>query len=100
MISITCLFNAKLISAGSGSSVPSVTPPMLALITDDPTIVLGENPLTGKNTDWLYSVNARLLSVIFIILSGNVIAAIISWLLALSSLFTVAISDSSVIRSQ
>ena len=86
--------------SGRSSSVSSAIPPTFALITDDPTIVLGGEPLTGKKTDWSYKVNARQLSVIFIILSGSAIAAIISWLLALSSLFTVAISDSSVIRSQ
>ena len=48
MNNITCIFNAKLITTGSGSSVPSVTPPILALITDDPTIVLGENPFTDR----------------------------------------------------
>ena len=65
--------------SGRSSSVSSAIPPTFALITDDPTIiVLGGEPLTGKKTDRSYKVNARLLSVIFIILSGSAIAAIIS----------------------
>ena len=43
---------------GSGNLVPSGTPSSFMLKTGVPIIVLGEDPLTGKSTACLYSMNA------------------------------------------
>ena len=78
IVLFTFVFNTRLTTTGSGSSVPSITPPILALITDDPTIIFVS--LTGKNTALLYSVYPRVillsfLSVILMTLCGSRIDA-------------------------